>query len=394
MPVISIHTPPSPLLSVSDLFNDFNQLLSLGDKKSSVVIEKQKLAIMEQVAAKLKYDAPPVFSRVEATEEEDTTFKKKLKGALYSLLLVFGVLEDAANAFFFGSALFSLIPAITNNALFIASVTYAGIESLLFYLYDAAELKNSLGITDPHTKLSPLIALHSQQIKIATELNQSLAMISSLNMTREQYDQYEKFVLLLNDDLKKKYALLNKTHDSWFKKALQFCVSAFGAISSLAGSYFMATTVMIFCCPMMIATPIGAAIILATMVIGIVFHYAMDTTSMTRIVNPDYEKYQTLKKDMREFNEMYSENLLPLQLLRHKFEKKKMVDNSTQTTGQSTAQIAENCKPPRAQVEGVVYKEGDNVSQRPLIKHSMFAPTNTALIDVGEKEISQQVATL
>lgn len=374
MTVPSSHT-------IEDLLQDFNRLLRISDKKSSVVIEKQKLLIIEHIVEKFKQDAPPVFVTVAEKEEEDTPIKKTLRRSLYYLLLVFGVLEDAANGFFFGSALFSLIPSITSYSLFIASVTYACIESVLFYLYDAAELKDALGITDPHTKLSPLIELYSQQIKLATELNQYLAMISSLNMAREQYIQYEKFVSLLNQDLKKKYAIMNNTHESWLKKAIRMCVFAFGAISSLAGSYFMATTVMIFCCPAIIATPIGVAIILATMAVGIVFHYAMDTTSMTRIVNPDYDKYQALKKDMRHFDETYSEHLVSLQGLRHKFEKKKTVDGSTQTD------ISPN-------IDAVpVLREQSRAHLTPppssLIKHSVFAPSaNVANIDASSAQSS------
>jgi hypothetical protein len=351
--------------SIDDLLQDFEQLISASSHPSSLKIEEEKLAIIEQIVVKIKQDTPPVFIVPVDEGEKETSLKKKLRRALYYTLLLFGVLEDAANGFFFGSALFALIPAISNPTLFIAAISYACIESTLFYLFDSAELKDAIGIEDPHTKLSSFIKVYSDQVKVATELNQYLGMISSLNIESTQYARYLRFSLLVNQDLKKKYAVMCKTKETWLKKTIRISVFAFGAISSLAGSYFMAVTIMSLLSVPLITTPVGIMIIILTMVVGIAFHYAMDASSMTRVVNPDYEKYQTLKQDMGRFDETYPANLLGLQALRQRFEKKKMVDGSTQTDDKTDV---------RGLIEPREVLVDARMKMTTRIEHSMFAP--------------------
>jgi hypothetical protein len=202
--------------------------------------------------------------------------------------------------------------------------------------------------------------VYSKQVTLATELNQYLGMISSLNIESAQYARYLRFSLLVNQDLKKKYTVMCKTNETWLKKAIRISVFAFGAISSLAGSYFMAVTIMSLLYAPLITSPVGILIIILTMAVGIAFHYAMDTTSMTRVVNPDYEKYQTLKQEMGHFDETYSTSLLGLQGLRQRFEKKKMADVSTQTDDKTEAQRFIQPREVRVDARG--------------IEHSMFAP--------------------
>jgi hypothetical protein len=313
--------------------------------------------------AKFKQDSTPIFMVPLHSEENETSLKKNLRYVLYYTLLLFGVFEDAANGFFFGSALFALIPGISNSILFVAAICYACIESTLFYLFDSAELKDAMGIEDSPARLNAFIKVYSKQIKVATELNQALGMISSLNIESAQYAFYLRFSLLVNQDLKKKYALMCKTKEPWLKKATRISVFFFGGISSLAGSYFMAVTMMSLLYPPLIASPVGILIIILTMVVGIVFHYAMDASSMTRIVNPDCEKYQTLKQEMEHFDETYSVNLLGLNRLRQRFEKKNMVDGSTQTDDKIKEKGIIH---PREYVFNFKLKSME-------IKHSMFA---------------------
>ena len=84
-------------------------------------------------------------------------------------------------------------------------------------------------------------------------------------------------------------------------------VMLFGAISSLAGSYFMVTTLMSLACMSMLTTPIGLTITVVTMALGLAFHYFMDTTSLTRAINPNYDKFESVKEDLSLFNKTYSQ---------------------------------------------------------------------------------------
>lgn len=314
------------ILSVEELLEQY-RVLTTEKTNDLIQLEQKKLLILERIVEQLKHDSNPILAFPKEDPKVESAIRKNLKRFFYYLLLAFGTIEDVANSFFFGSALFfSLFPAISNASLLIASVIYVGIESALFIIYDSAQLRDALGIHDPHTSLSPVIDLYSKQLKQAIELNQYLAMMSALTMETPLFLTYMEIASYVNRDLKLKHKQMERIEESIFQKILRHSVFVFGAISSLAGSYFMATTILSMCCAGLLATPIGVAIILTTMVIGIVFHYAMDTTSLTRIVNPDHEKCETLKSSLLEFDQMYSEDLSALKQLRFRFQK--LPDNS------------------------------------------------------------------
>jgi len=314
------------------LLSAFEALNQQKNAQNILLVETKKLQIIQAIEAALNQAAPlpfPIYKHVE--EKPDSGLQKIIKKTVYYLLLAFGIFEDAANSYFFGSSLFVLIPGITDPMLLIASIGYALLESTLFYLFDAYELRDALGIQDYQTKSETLIALYSQQLKLSISLNQHLLMYPTLKISPEKYKEYIRCVVAFNQDLHKKYDVINSRHNTLGHQILKISVFAFGAISSLAGSYFMAVFFISMMAPAFLGTPLGLGVILLIMLTGLVFHFAMDTTSMTRVVNPNYEKQNTLKQELGAFKEAYSIRADQFFFCRPLVSRKHVREASTQT---------------------------------------------------------------
>jgi hypothetical protein len=255
---------------------------------------------------------------------------KKAKQMLYPGLLLFGVFENLVNSYFFGATLFALIPRMTDPTLIIMSLTYAFLDSVLFYLYQASVLREALDIPSS-SKISRLIDVYAEQLGTMHIMNRLLSSLAVLTLPHEQYADYIRFARLANDDLRMKYHTISAMKEPWYKELFKAGVFVFGMISSLAGSYFVAMTFLTLLAAPLVGTPIGWLIIVATMLLGLGFHYAMDASGMTRVVNRDYLNYQDLKKKFGLFYETYPDDLNMAQTLRNTFEKKPTQDASTQT---------------------------------------------------------------
>ncbi len=290
---------------MSDLIKRYQYLSTRKSHLVEVKIEEEKKHILEQLLAQLAKEAPLPFHLV-VVDEDRVDSQKNLRKYSYYVLLCFGVLEDVANSYFMGFALFILLfPNIATSALFIASIVYASIESALFYVFDGYELRLAMGIEDKKISLGELLKVYEQQVTLATMLNTHLGMMSTLEMSDKNYRAYISFLVLVNNDLEKKLHHMTQVHETAAHKIFRISVMLFGAISSLAGSYFMVTTLMALFCISMSSTPVGIAIILVTMMLGLAFHYFMDSTSLTRIVNPHYDKFQSMKEELLKFNKTY-----------------------------------------------------------------------------------------
>lgn len=305
--------------SVLDLITRYRELASKKSVLIEIDVEEEKQKILKMLLAELATEAPLPFHAPDTDDVVNNT--SKLRKFSYYLLLCFGVLEDVANSYFMGSALFLLlVPSISMSLLFIASLIYSLIEGVLFYMFDSYELRVALGVNDSKLSLSRLLNVYEAQIKLATTLNTHLAMMSTLSLSDENYFAYISLLSLVNNDLEEKLHLMEKKQESLWHWIFRMSVMLFGAISSLAGSYFMVTTLMSLVCMPMLTTPIGLAITVAIMVLGLAFHYFMDSTSLTRVINPNYDKFESVKESLSLFNKTYPKQgeLLVQQRTRYK----------------------------------------------------------------------------
>jgi hypothetical protein len=131
--------------------------------------------------------------------------------------------------------------------------------------------------------------------------------------------------------MRQQYLQLPVMRESIFMQCIKGVVFAFGAVSSMAGSYFLISAFMAMLAPALLGTPVGWTLLALTIGIGLIFHYMMDNSGMSRVINRDYPSYQALKADWEQFSKTYHDDLNGVYAIKQRVEKKLSVDAETQT---------------------------------------------------------------
>lgn len=305
-------------LSIEALIESFKKLVSLDDSKDILSIEMKKLRIMQLIEQHIKKEKSlQCATIIEPKEVNTTSFNLICKRLFYYFLLVFGLFQDASSTYLFGYALIALIPGISNLVLIPLSILFTALECVLFYAFEVSLLKSALGIPHEETDISLLIDTYSEQLKTTFKL---LSIIPIVTIDDDRYEDIMKFVDLLHADQLKKHFLINAHKEPMWKKVLNYSVTSFGALSSIAGSYFMANAFLTVWAASLMASPVGIVIILLTMVSGLGFYYAMGATSMQRLVNPNHDKFVALKTEFTVFQDGYENNVSQIQAMKTQFE--------------------------------------------------------------------------
>ncbi len=274
-------------------------------------IEEKKLELILEFEAIIRKKMPEEYSLPQQKKPKPATWlKPRHWEMLYYFVLVFGMFESIAESYLFGSELFTLIPGISNLTLFTASFVFTVLSSILFYAFEVSFIKEALGFPDGITVFAGLIDTCSRQVKSAKNINDLLRTAYIMSIDQTLFDDYRKLVKLINEDLRNKQANPVPYPESVLNDIMNFGVIAFGALSSVAGSYFFAHYMMALMAASLIGTPLGWAIIALTALSGLGFYYAMDATSMVRMVYPAYEEYDALCDELEQFRETYKDDLL------------------------------------------------------------------------------------
>ena len=317
------------IVMLIEAFQTLAQKLSPEERAS---VEEKKLCIIQAVENKIKKEITLQCIQTRPNEKKsESTLKQSVRQFFYYFFVIFGLFEEASGSYLYSKVLFSLIPGMTKSLLMMTGIAYTLLDCTIFYVYEVAVLKKALGIAYSKTGLSSLIEIYSNQLKSARIINQLLSTIPMLAIDNELYENYIKMTQLLNQDLQIKHNGIASYYETVTKKILKLVVIAFGLLSSTSASYFFATSTIAIWAPALMGNPLGWALICLTGIGNLGFYYAMGGSSMIRIVNPDYDKYQDLKKELRSFKEDYHDSLSHTALIKHCFEKKKTEDAGTQT---------------------------------------------------------------
>lgn len=282
-------------------------------------IEHKKLSIIEQFEALLKIDVPAHYFSNNKIQKYDYFLSQNARQALYYFLLTFGLLEDCAGSYLFGSTLFSLIPGLSAPILALASLMFVGLSSIFFLSFQGTFLKDALDIPYTSSDESIRLALYTQHLQTTIVINKLLATIYMMQVNSILYDDYIKLATLLNDNIALKDKTLSTYPKSLVKDVCEKGLLAFGALSSIAGSYFMANIIISLLAPVLIGTPIGCAIIAVITLASLIINFAMGMSSIVRLVHPNFEMHHALKKDLALFQTTYPEELKRSTLIKGRF---------------------------------------------------------------------------
>lgn len=334
-----LNFPPKSPIKIYDESWDIEGFIFVFQKLSSNIHpnnrldeEKQKLNLYRRLESKITSE---VLCQSDITSSEeakgDSPLKFALKILFYYFLILFGLLQDIAGSYLFGNAVFSLIPGISTSALFIASITYTILDSILFYAFEVSFLKEALGLPYATDEASQLIETYSQQLKVVISMNQALSIFTALNIENKQYDRYIDMIKLLNQDLRNKDLKMGCYQESLLKKILKFGVITFGALSSIAASCFWAQSLIEVWMASLVGTTWALGFTALVITAGLGYYFSMSARGMGRLVNPDYDSFQSLKEELALFRKTYPDDLKMIQRMKHAYVMKPTMDADTQT---------------------------------------------------------------
>ena len=323
-------------LSIKQLIDEFKQLAPLQEEKKLHIIEAFEAIIKHELILK-----SPRLSLIE--KQSDVPFLVKPQEALYYLFLALGLIKNSVGSYMYGNTLFALIPGVSDPLLVFLSLIYLAVNTVLFYAFEVSFIKEALGIMDASTDLSLLLDIYSKQFKTTLVINKLFFTLPMLLVDDSTYDEYVELVTLINKDLEFKRKNMGSYQEPTFKYYLRIGVLTFCGLTSVAESYFVANALMAAIAASLAVTPIGWGIIMLSISVDLAFNYAMAVSSMMQMVNPDYDNYQSIKKEWAQFDEKAcQDNLVEVKFIKSRFLVKQDLSLFSHPSANESSYVHEN----------------------------------------------------
>ena len=296
--------------SLKHLMREFKALDSVLDNQD---YETRKLIILEIIEQRLrtKLNKPVVPIVAHAAVAAD--YKQVIIQFVYKFCLIFGCFEKAAGSFLFGSNLFALIPGISHFYLYALTAIYTLLDAFLFYAFEVSFLKKALGVVFPDHGATTLNETFNTQLQTTIQINQLLDSRRTLDWEIDnphEFQLYCEALRVFNLHLLKKHETMKPYTTSTLKRCFESGVLLFGALSSVADSYFVAKTALLTLHISFMSSPIGCALVIAIVASALVFYYAMGAKSMSKLIHPDRKSHHSLLQGLSLFSSEYGHNEL------------------------------------------------------------------------------------
>lgn len=296
---------------LAGLQKDFEELCLETDGSNFRALERQeleakKLAIIQELKRRIS-DALREDSSKSIPKSEDC---KAVNYFAYYFCLFGGCVQTGSESYLFGSTLFALIPGLANPWLLFVSLVYVALDAILFYAFDAAQLRESLNVKYTSTGVSKLLETYAEQLQEVTELNLKLKEYLVVNgLSKIQYTEFVSCLKIFNSDIIKKQETIGNYPESNWRKFCKSAIWVFGAFASVAGDYFIASALLGLIRSSLVGTPIGWVITILLTLSGLGLYCAMEGRSVANLVNPDFQAFKDLKKDLTLFGKNNNEKL-------------------------------------------------------------------------------------
>lgn len=301
-------------------------------KQVSFDFEMRKLNFLQDIEAKIKKETQQSAIDKGCNPSEKSPVKRRVLSVFYYFMVTFGLLQYISGSYLFAMALFSLIPKISNPLVIVLSMLFTVLDSILFYALEISYLKDALGITSEHGKnTESLINIYSKQLNVTCSINQLLTSTDSLTISQASYNEYIKFAELFNQDMKMKQKNLENYHETIWKKLLKWGVLCFGFLSSIAGSYFWASSFIEVVAISLMGTPIGWCFIILTTIAQLGFFYTMSSKSMVELVHPELAKFELYKEALEQFQAKDRHDFEKIASMQRRMKKAETREFATQT---------------------------------------------------------------
>lgn len=232
------------------------------------------------------------------TENTGEFTHRVLKDLMFAMVVASGLFRQAMSSYLSGITLLGLIPGLSLDTLIISALIYTTLDSILYYALVVAMIKSFFKLPNSTNERAQLITLYEKEIKDVLHIHFLLGLNPNTDLAER--DGYSKIRDRFAEDLKRKLDGFIYEED-WFVNILKVIVITFGLFSKIAGSYFMAKSLLLQISPLLIGTPLGYGFLLLTIVTNLVFFYSMGSMSIENLVNPNKEAQDKLNKSFETF---------------------------------------------------------------------------------------------
>lgn len=258
--------------------------------KELIEREQNKLLIYKKVMEQLDSIKPNKFVK----KEKSIRFYW-LKSAFYYFLVFFGLLEDGIGSYIFAQSLLTLIPGIHTPFIIAGSALVAVVSCILFYSFEAALFKEALGITANRKERETLIQTYLEEVNLLNQINEKFFCLELISSPPENSAELADIIVLLNQNIEDKKTTLGKYQESRLQKGVRWFVTGFGAFITIAGSYYMGSSLIALIAAPLLGTPVGWILISLMIVAGLGFYFSMQGKGMHELINPEFKDFKQLK---------------------------------------------------------------------------------------------------
>jgi len=360
-------------LSVETLHKIFRQLNhlenSVQNSEYKLIIAEYKLLIMENFYNRIN---PSESLRLQLTNKHALTplTHYKLRKALYTAILFFGLAQDGIGTFVYSQTVLKLIPGIgLPTTLFFCSV-FSILNAILFYSFEGTMLKNAMKVKKLGKESKTFLNLFDEEIDLVQRINASLSDVNNIrNMSSTTYGNNCHLALVFNQDLENTKYLLNQYKEQPHKKIFRWGVTAFGAMMMTGYAYFLSSTLLATLSATVAASPLGWLIIGVAVCSSLAYYFSMRAKAMVSLVNPEMHQCNQIKNRLLSFIPKLPEDFE--KIIQDKKEKDALIIENTYSRLNSKPTIAVEPHPPTPNK----FFEPARIKQE--LKHSQSTPSFT-----------------
>jgi hypothetical protein len=298
--MVLIYTPRSNLATKMPHF--FQQTLPINNcPPLSEMNEQQKLEQLQKIHQQTQ-------DRLSHTIELHPLISSQSKPNIhieisYQVLMSASIVKHSFSSYLFGKNLFNLIPGLSQKMLIGASLLYTLFDAILFLGFEVSLLKQSLNIKPLHpTPLQNLLL----QIQILSTLHLNLSSIQLLqSFSKPEYEELYTITSLYSEDIKKQFLVLNQTPQEIKLKIASYLIILIGGISKIAGSYFLAESLLKTFYPLLLGTAWAWVVIGLMVSTSLAFYLLVSSQSIQNFIQPNHKYIQEIKSNYLQFEQTY-----------------------------------------------------------------------------------------
>jgi len=281
------------------------EILADNDKTAT---DKYKLLLNEYRSTLMKVFENHLQSSLKSAppkpdKKPPPAWKNVLRYVSYGFLLVIGMVMDGIGSFLGGQELISLIPGISGPLGMTLGIVFSLINSALFYSFEAAMLKQMVGL-DSLDEISKKLDMDQDQIQRSGKINELLLNPGSDQLDPQTYTAYAALAEQVHKTIAaKKHLQHQDLPEKTSRKIFRHAVTLVGALMVCGYGYFMVNSLLVFLAPAILGTPLGWTFIGIGIFTMLAYYLSMRGKAMVNMLNPASKKFKEVKQQYLQFEE-------------------------------------------------------------------------------------------